>query len=93
MKARHILLIGAALLLLTGACQKSRYCRCVTTDTQEMDSVIIVNVDRSMRCKRLTGVGSGFNKEGKFVESSYKYTCEQMKKDSLPTVPNLPRVQ
>ena len=90
MKRRYFgALLIVALLVVVGACQKSRYCLCVSDQTPAPDTMV-VNIDRSMKCKRLQRLGVATDHEGERVKTVYDYTCTQIDKDSVSTYPNLP---
>lgn len=108
MKVKHILpFVGVAIMVCLFACQKSRYCFCVTDQPVRTDTIYnseihqneyfdrydtsIVNLDRSMKCKVLMQMGHEQIVNGQTTRDYYKYNCVQIDKDTVPTIPNLPR--
>ncbi len=91
MKTRKKILIIATFILVAafGACQKSRYCRCITTETPVPDTVI-VNMERNMSCKRIMNMGTEALVDGQTQVTVHSYTCEKIHKDTVPTIAHLP---
>ena len=90
MKKKHIFIVFALLVLVAFvACQKSRYCLCYTTETDPYDTVI-VNMEWGKSCKRIVNMGFESLVDGQTQVTVHSYTCEKIKKDSVPTYPNLP---
>ena len=57
MKTRKIVLFLAFLSVVAlFSCQKSRYCFCVTDETDPADTIVI-NTDRSLKCKHFMQIG------------------------------------
>ncbi|MDO4216691.1 MAG: hypothetical protein Q4D03_00770 [Bacteroidales bacterium] len=91
MKKRNIILILSLLLVVVifGACQKSRYCLCITNETTPPDTVI-VNMERGKSCSRIVNMGFEELNDGQTQVTTHSYTCEKIKKDTVPTYHNLP---
>ena len=95
-------LAAAALLAAVGACNKSRYCLCTTTNAQVPDTTV-VNIDRGMKCKAITSMTSvrqlqtlsedSLHVETHEVVEEYEYTCVELDKDTLAVFDSLPIAQ
>lgn len=86
---RKLLLLAAGSLvvvLLMAACQKSRYCHCVSS---EINDTIIINAERGFNCDRIVNMGIEEIQDGQTVVTTHAYTCEKIKKDSIGNYPNL----
>lgn len=81
--------IACLLIVATVSCQKSRYCRCITTEVSPADTIII-NMDKSMSCKRLQTMGHETMINGEPQITLHTYSCEKLHKDTVPTIPHLP---
>lgn len=92
MKRKSLYIVAAFVLVAAtlGACQKSRYCRCIAT-TDNVSDTVIVNVDRSMKCEHILSMGTEATQDGEVVTSVRDVTCTKIHKDTVPTIPNLPR--
>lgn len=94
-------LFAMALLVAIGACKKSRYCLCTTTDAAVPDTTI-VNIDRGMKCKNIANMTSirqlqtlsadSLHVETHEVVENYAYSCVELDEDTLAVFDSLPRV-
>lgn len=90
MKTKKIILfIALVSIVAIFSCQKSRYCFCVTDETNPPDT-LIVNTDRNFKCKHLMQLGTEAIVDGEVERNYHIYTCTQIDKDTIPTIPNLP---
>lgn len=92
MKTKRIyIILAVALVVIVSACSKNRYCRCVDTDDTSIDT-IIVNVDKSMKCKHLKQIGiERMNSLGGFeTDSIHNYFCQEIPHGDVSSINNLP---
>lgn len=89
MKKRTIIILAILSIICVVSCQKSRYCRCISTETTPNDTLIL-NLDRSMKCDRIMTMGKEIYVEGQSQVVTYTYSCTKIDKDTVPTIPNLP---
>ena len=89
MKKRTIIILAVLALICVVSCQKSRYCRCISTEIDPNDTVIL-NLDRAMKCDHIMTMGKEAIVNGEQEVVSYTYSCTEIDKDTVPTIPNLP---
>ncbi len=90
MKNRKVIvLLGlVAILVVFGACKKSRYCHCVTKEGEP--DTVVVNVDRSMRCHHIIELGFERLQDGEPVVTTQKVYCIELDDDTVATIPPRP---
>ena len=90
MKIKNILALLAviAVVAAVGACKKSRYCHCITTEGDP--DTVVVNVDRSMRCNHILEMGIESLQDGESVTLIQKVSCVELDEDTVATIPPRP---
>ena len=90
MKTKKIffLLAIVALVVVFGACKKSRYCHCVTKEGDP--DTTVVNIDRGMRCHHIIELGIERLQDGETVVTTQKVYCMELDDDTVATIPPRP---
>ena len=99
MKTKKIVFLLAivALLVVFGACKKSRYCHCISESYTSVrpDSTVVtiadtvvVNVDRGFKCDHIIEMGIQELKNGEYVTTTRKVDCRELDVDNVVTIPS-----
>ncbi|MCR4817250.1 MAG: hypothetical protein K5842_08760 [Bacteroidales bacterium] len=97
MNKKKVMAVVATIMIvvMVGACKKSRYCHCVSdsytivinADTVSRRDTAVVNVDRGMKCDHILEMTFRTKDEGPVVYTDRSVVCQELDVDTVRVLP------